>query len=326
MKPPRSRQSSSSNKCGIWICLLVAWTLPVGGAQTSPAPAEASSVPVEGSVQPAPPPGHKLRIELDGGRGTGEIQPDGRFQFQAKGQRGDVVQATVWDGATRLQDTTETLGTGVPWGMLLPVPPPPTTDSTIPRAVLFSAIFSVLAGIIDLQFRSKVEVASCFGKSALLYVALAGCFNSLTAALACGLLKDRIPGGPWLAPFYYALFGVFAFEAVLSNTNITIYQKAVLAFEDWMDKARQPAVEAARVNQLERESDRAMALANRLVKLPVAKLNTYVIEAFSKEGPALIDAGKDYAAKYNADASLYVALVFARTYPQKAKAAAQNAG
>ncbi|MGO9256534.1 MAG: hypothetical protein ACLQU1_09565 [Bryobacteraceae bacterium] len=283
-------------------------------------------MPVEGSVQPAPVSGHKLRIELNGGRGSGEIQPDGRFQFQAKGQRGDVVQATVWDGATRLQDTTETLGTGIPWGILLPGPPPPTTDNSIPRAVLFSVGFSVLAGLVELTSRSKADLASCFGKSPLLYVVLTGCFNSLAAALACGLLKDRIPGGPWLAPMFYALFGVFAFEGVLSNTNVTIFQKGVLAFEDWIAKAREPAVAEVLARQTQRDSDRTTKLARQLVKLSERDLYTYVIEAFPDSGAKLIDVSKDYSAKYGTDPRFYVALVFARKSPQAAVAAARQVG
>ena len=304
---------------------MLAWFLPAGEGQTNHRSGSTPHVLVEGSVEPTP--NRKLRIELAEGRGTGETQTEGSFRFQAVGQPGDPVEVSVWDGSTKLKDETETLGTVIPWGILLPGGPAPATDPTVPRAVLLSMGLSLVAGLVDLQFRSKAELVSCFVKSSWPYVILIACFNTLAAAAASLLLKNSIPGGPWLTPFYYAVFGVFACQTVLSNTNITIFQKGVLSFEDWTAKAREPAVNAVQLNQSQRESDRAVRLAKRLTKLPDARLTAYLIEAFGqKDGAALIEAGYDYAAKYKADFKLYLALVFARTSPQKAKAAAEEAG
>src|SRR3982751_6675017 len=54
----------------------------------------------------------------------------------------------------------------------------------------------------------------------------------------------------WLQLYVLSAFiGIFGFEGLLSNTNISFFNKGLLAFQDWLDKARQPAVEAAITKQ-----------------------------------------------------------------------------
>jgi len=277
------------------------------------------TVPVNGFVQPAP--GRGLKIEVGGGRGGGETNPDGTFHFPAKGHIGDVVGVTVRDGNTKLYDAMQTLGTD--WEMQIgPVDLTQRVDPSVTRAILWSLLFSVLAGLAELQFRSKAGLVSCFGSSSILYIGLLCFFNTLAAALAAGLLKNKIPGGPFFAPMFYALFGVFAFETVLSNTNVTIFEKGVLAFQEWTGKARDPAVASVQRRQSQRESDRTAALAKRLMAISDRELTTYVLDAFGGQaGGQLIADSQAYGTKFSADPKLYLALAFARSLPDRAASA-----
>ncbi len=49
-------------------------------------------------------------------------------------------------------------------------------------------------------------------------------------------------GPPWL---WYAFIGVFAFEAILQQINVTIFDRNVLTINDWITKARDLAVQGA---------------------------------------------------------------------------------
>lgn len=178
-------------------------------------------------------------------------------------------------------------------------------------------------GLVELQFRAKAELASCIGRASILYIVMLCFFNALAAALASAVLKNGVPGGPFFAPMFYALFGVFAFETVLSNTNVTIFEKGVLAFQEWTGKARDPAVAAVGRRQVQRESDRSTALADLLMKMDVATLRTYVLDAFQEAGKKLIEDSEASAAKYGADPKRLVALAFAQASPHRATSAAR---
>lgn len=270
---------------------------------------------VHGSVQP--PPRHTLRIEASDGRGSGEIKPDGTFQFLVRGLPKETVNVIVRDGTAVLYNNTQTLGT--PWEMqIAPLGREPPEDPAVGRAILWSLVFSVMAGLVELQFRSKADLTSCVGKSSIIYILLLCFFNTVAAALAAGLLKNKIPGGPFFTPMFYALFGVFAFETVLSNTNVTIFEKGVLAFQEWTGKARDPAVNAVQRRQTQKENDRIRALGDKLLEIPDDKLTTYVLDAFGESGEKLIEDSKAYGTKYGANPKLYLALAFARGSPDRA--------
>lgn len=280
---------------------------------------------VNGSVQPAPLP-RPLKIEVSDQsgiqRGSGEIQEDGTFHVQVKGSLNETLNVTVRDGSRAIYTGEETLGT--PWEMQIGAFSAPSGDSSLVRTIMWSLVFSMIAGLVELQFRSKAELASCLGKSSILYVALLCFFNTLAAATAEGLLKDKIPGGPFFTPMFYALFGVFAFETVLSNTNITVFEKGVLAFQEWTGKARDPAVSAVQKRQIQKESDRTDNLAKKLMGIPDATLNTYVLDAFGEPAKKLIEDIKESAARYGVDPKFYLALGFARSFPDRAAAAVKG--
>jgi hypothetical protein len=117
---------------------------------------------------------------------------------------------------------------------------------------------------------------------------------------------------------FYALFGVFAFQTVLTNANVTIFEKSVLAFQEWTGKSRDPAVTSAQHRQVQVESNRSTALANKLIEIDTGKLRSCVLDAFKKAGERLIEDSKDYQQKCPGRREIYVALAFSRTFPDRA--------
>jgi hypothetical protein len=300
----------------------MAWLLLLAAFAGAPARLTAQTVAVSGRVQPAPT--GKLTIEVKGGRGKGEIGRDGSFRFDAKGQAKERVAVSISDEKGNVLAEEDRI-LGAEWEMQIGAAEPAKTDSAIVWAIVWSLGFSVLAGFIELQQRSNAELRSCWVRAAGLYIALLCVFNTLGAAVAAGLLRDKSPGGPTFAPLFYALFGVFAFEGVLSNTNITIFEKGVLAFQEWIGKARDPAVTAVKKNQAQKDNDRTTSLANRLMNVQDDRFYAYILEAFGKEaGEKLLDESKAYADKYHADAKFYVALAFGRIKPDQADSAARQ--
>jgi len=60
---------------------------------------------------------------------------------------------------------------------------------------------------------------------------------------------------PNLKPFYSifaAFIGVFAFETILKNINVTVLDKGVLTIQVWIDKALTAAAAAAIVRDIRR--------------------------------------------------------------------------
>lgn len=282
-----------------------------------------------GSIEPAP--GRSLTIQaldLDSGAvlGTGSIRADGSFEFPVNGAAKRRVQVVIKDGDKSLYNDSQTLGTG--WGIeLAGVPPAPHTDYTLLLAGLWSILFSIIAGFVELQFRSKAELASCLGKSPLLYIVMICFFNTLASATAAGLLKDKVPGGVFLAPMFYALFGVFAFETVLSNTNITIFDKGVLAFQEWASKAREPAVASIQRRQSQKDQDRILNLAKRLAQRSESDIHTLVLTTLEKApGEELIKESLAYQTQYGIEPKFYLALVLARSDSGVVESALKSGG
>lgn len=81
--------------------------------------------------------------------------------------------------------------------------------------------------------------------------------------------------------FWFAFVGVFGFEVLLQNINLTFADKGVLTISDWINEARDPAVAAAVRAQATWESNRGQALAARLKTLPEAELNAHLLSVVS---------------------------------------------
>lgn len=114
-----------------------------------------------------------------------------------------------------------------------------------------------------------------------------------------------ITGYSW---FWYAFLGVFGFEAILKNINITFFDKGVLSISDWISKARDHAVALAIDSKAQEDARRKQAITEKLRTLPIVDLNTHIE---NRLGRNRLDEIEQRAATQNLDASLLKALALA---------------
>lgn len=115
--------------------------------------------------------------------------------------------------------------------------------------------------------------------------------------MAALVAKDHFPT---LANTWYmqAFVGVFGFQGVIQNLNISFHDKGFLQINHWIQLARSNAsasvVEVKASAQIKRESD----LAAKLGKLSVVALNSHVLTLL---GPGISNTLAEKAAAENAD-------------------------
>jgi hypothetical protein len=118
---------------------------------------------------------------------------------------------------------------------------------------------------------------------------------------------------PW---FWYAFLGVFGFEVLLQNINVTFLNRGLLSISDWISKARDSTVAAALSAEANSGSKRAQLLANRLQNLDDADLNAQVLNLL---GQSRLDELTRTANDMSANPKLTKALALAYEKYDKAK-------
>lgn len=176
--------------------------------------------------------------------------------------------------------------------------------------------FSCLRCYIDVRSRAQVQPRACQGEAFILYVLVSAVGNALTTRLAASLLSKQLSTTlqPML-PLFAAFAGVFAFEGVVSRTNITVFGKGALAIEDWIAKARDNAVAQANVRQVQLSRQEQLTVATALQALPDAELNVYIAQHLGPEAMPQLEAA---AAQASADPALYKAMMLASGKPEAA--------
>ena len=185
-------------------------------------------------------------------------------------------------------------------------------------SIVLAVIFTVLICLIEIPTRAKTSLRSVIGWPLLFYIMIYVVGNVFATVLAAGSLPAQVPKPVqnWL-PFLEAFAGVFAFQGVIGNTNVTLFGRGVLTIEEWIAKARDHAVSLAIEKQVELDNANSLRLAKVLGALPDNILNTYLIQFVND-----VDvAGLEKKAKQsNADASLYKAFTLVQENPSNAKA------
>lgn len=200
-------------------------------------------------------------------------------------------------------------------------------------AEAFAFLFSGLLAFIELLFRSKTTLRSCLTGTAFLYFIILLIGNTATTIFAAAILssyfvdvpaaittpapqdsaktdgkpksaegspKSSDPASvpkpvhmpfPW---FWYAFVGIFGFEALLKNMNVTFVGQGVLSINDWISKARDLAVAAA----IEEQAQYAVELGIQLdaCTLTDAQLDTLILNALGAPRLAAVIAAATAAA------------------------------
>jgi hypothetical protein len=191
-------------------------------------------------------------------------------------------------------------------------------------AIVFTVLYAlveVLAGArreIEKESipRTQPKIRSCVTSKYWLYVVGLIPFNLASTLLAWYELPRWFPEffnqlGRW-SFFIYAFVGVFLFQVLVTNTDIWIFSKGVMAFQRWASRVRTPAIAAAIEKESERDRDRQQHLTDALYPLVTeAELTTCISEIAGKEEADNIDA----VAQDEEDPKLYKLLWLARRHP-----------
>jgi hypothetical protein len=146
-------------------------------------------------------------------------------------------------------------------------------------SAIWAAVFTFLTTLLEIKFRAQSSIWSAvYNQHYILFVALQLAGNVVSTLIATYLLLDKFPENyVWFLPFIFAFAGVFAFEGVMSNSNIKILDHDVLKFQEWIGKARDSVVARAIKKEAEKETFSKTTLANRMKHYcPLAEIETYL--------------------------------------------------
>jgi hypothetical protein len=174
--------------------------------------------------------------------------------------------------------------------------------------------FTVLIVGIEVISKSKSSAGAYLNVSTGLYLLILLVGNTVAGILvlmpfAAEVLRTE---NAWGYALLGAFFGVFGFQGVLGNTNITIFDRGVLTIADWIGKARDGAVASSVANDVQMKDRQVQEMATRLGALDDSTLNAHVETALGAGTAAQLDA---QALAAGANAKLYKALKLATTHP-----------
>lgn len=180
--------------------------------------------------------------------------------------------------------------------------PPALSHSDFLWAIGLAIVWSLVVGFIEIQRRSKSQPRACFGAPSFVYWAVLSFGNVVTTLLA-SLEVEKLPAS--LSPFFFLLlpfFGIFAFEAILKNTNVTLFNKGVLTIQDWIDKALDTAAAAAIAQEETLKEDEKDKLIEKLMELDEQEINTRVLD---RMGEGMVEKLNTAAKTSSADRKRY---------------------
>jgi hypothetical protein len=122
--------------------------------------------------------------------------------------------------------------------------------------------------------------------------------------------------GGW-SYFIYAILGVLGFQVVMTHTNITIFDKGFLHFQDWLKKARRPAAAIALSKHIRKQDELRILLLHDLKDVPEEDMNAYLLD---EGGEQLVKELEEKARVAGADPKLYKALELVKRNPTAAAA------
>jgi hypothetical protein len=144
-------------------------------------------------------------------------------------------------------------------------------------------------------------------------------FGNVVTTLLASLAVVKI--SPSLAAYYFILapfFGVFGFETVLKNTNITMFDRGVLTIQNWIEKALNAAAAAAIDQQENFKQDEETRLVAKLMTLTEVEINTRVLHKMGQETVQKLEAA---AKASSADTKHYKVLQLVATLTRSESAA-----
>lgn len=157
-------------------------------------------------------------------------------------------------------------------------------NSDILIAILFTFILSLVIYLIDLTSSSeRSRIKPLFSFSPVIYFLILFLGNVITTLITASYIEsgEAIQGISLFQSyswFWFSIIGVFCFETIIQNINITYYEKAVLTISDWIAKAKDRAVAKVIEKNIEIEQDEIQLLSSKILKLPESEINTHILD------------------------------------------------
>jgi hypothetical protein len=172
------------------------------------------------------------------------------------------------------------------------------------RAAIGIAIaVSLVFALIEIPAKAKTtRLRACLVGPSFFYWAVLSFGNTVTTLLASVAVVKMLPS---LSDYYFllsAFFGVFAFETVLKNTNITMFDKGVLTIQNWIDKALDAAAAATIDRQETLKQEEETRLVQQLRQKAETEINTRIL---NKMGDGKVETLDKAAQASGADRQLY---------------------
>ncbi|MGD0830295.1 MAG: hypothetical protein ABR907_05080 [Terracidiphilus sp.] len=172
-------------------------------------------------------------------------------------------------------------------------------------ALALAVGFSFVLASIEISNESKRPMRSCLVFPSFLYCSIRA-FGNVVATLLALILVARID--PALANFYWlfaAFLGIFSFETILKNMNVTVAGAGILTLQAWMDKALNAASAASIERDLQRTQIDIQKLASRLSEIDGGDLNAFVVVNLANQVPNIVDTLEKTAAANKANPRLH---------------------
>jgi len=162
-------------------------------------------------------------------------------------------------------------------------------NSDILFALSFTFILSVIIYVIDLTSSSESSrIKPLFSFLPGIYFLILFLGNVMTTLITASFItSDETAQGIALFQsyswFWYAVIGVFCFEAIIQNINITYSDKGILTISDWISKAKDRAVAKIIERNIEVNQDEIQILSSKILKLDESEINTHILDYLGKD-------------------------------------------
>ena len=168
-------------------------------------------------------------------------------------------------------------------------------------AIFLALIISLILALIEIRTKSKAGFRACVGVHLLIYWALLGFGNVIATLIGYASLQNAYPQitSPPLSDYNYLIYafvGVFGFEAILKQMNLTIFDHGVLTIQDWIMKASNTASGAAIEKQEKLRGQQEAKIIQYLMTLSEEDINTRVLNKFKDDTVRKLDEAAQQSA------------------------------
>jgi len=193
------------------------------------------------------------------------------------------------------------------------------TSREIGAAIGIAIAVSLVFALIEIPSKAKTtKLRACLVGPSFFYWGVLSFGNTVTTLLASVAVVKMLPT---LSDYYSllsAFFGVFGFETVLKNTNITMFDRGVLTIQNWIDKALDAAAASAIDRQETLKQEEETKLVFKLQQRTETDINTRVLSKMGAGKVEMLDAAARGSA---ADPKLYKILQLVTTLSSNERAA-----